>query len=984
VDQRRLLCPQVVGREAETRRFDELLSGLPLGAGATLLISGAAGVGKTRLLRELERAAAAKGIPFLIGRCTAAGARPPFGPFAEILDGVIRSGIGGLNLDRLERAYPDLARLRHDATRALVPHDRDEAERYRVHSGVARLLRTVAEQTPVVVAIDDIQWADEGTLELLPILAGRLHDQPVLIVALYRQEDAADPGLGNALAAMARQRIAESMVLGPLASGDVAQMVDATLCLRGADASALLALVESCEGNPFFVEEVLIGLAASGDLAYEQERWVLRRVPHAPAVPLSVRSAVEQRMRTLSPSAQRVLSVAAVIGQQSEFTVLQAVSGSPETELIEDLRSTIAAHLLVEIADGRGGAAYAFRHALTRDSVLAGKLERERQLLHLRVGEVLESLDADGRDRVEELAYHFDAAGDRGRAVRYHDLAARRAVDLAAFARERMHLERCVALVQEDDAARIELLLRLSYAAFHTDDRPIAARVAEDARRLAVAQGTPIQVARALLAAYTPNFQLGDDAAAEAALAGAIEVLEPLGESSELASAYATRAARALFEDRAEEGLTWGRRAIALARNTGDLRIEVMATNWVGWALASRGDPEGVAIIRGAAALAREHGLVDWAMRTYLNLIGFLRQWAAEDGEIAAVHQSAAELAERHHWRSDRFLAAETWRAFDEARWDDVVRLTAQISPAPFFAAAHLLGAFAETARRGPEYGLRHVAAIRGVLTAAGAASYVAEGVRSAETMLLAGDLSAALQHAEPAAALADRYLGATAVDAAIVSAVIAASRAGDLAARRRWLDVAADGCTTGRPGALARRAFASAERAGDEGDLDRAIEIHDEHAILFDRALSPFGWTQTQIRRAELLVRRAKSDDIDKATTVFAAVVPFWRAAGAIWYLARLREWATTQTLAFPRERRSRVGGRAVDPARLTPREREVAALISTGLTNRQIADRLVIAERTAEGHVERIREKLDLHSRAEIATWFARAVAAPTGART
>jgi DNA-binding CsgD family transcriptional regulator len=196
-------------------------------------------------------------------------------------------------------------------------------------------------------------------------------------------------------------------------------------------------------------------------------------------------------------------------------------------------------------------------------------------------------------------------------------------------------------------------------------------------------------------------------------------------------------------------------------------------------------------------------------------------------------------------------------------------------------------------------------------------------------------------------------------------------------------LDLAAAGSVSQRPGVLARRAFASAERAGDDGDLDRAIAIHDENAALFERASQPFALTQMQLRRAEILVRRGGPGDAEAATAMFAAVVPYWRKAGATWYLARLREWAATQGLAFPRERRPAVPARAGDPSSLTPREREVAALVSAGLTNRQIADRLVIAERTAEGHVERIREKLDLHSRTEIARWFARATDPPVGAR-
>jgi DNA-binding CsgD family transcriptional regulator len=983
VDQRRLLCQRVIGRERETARFDELLNGLPIGAGATLVIAGAAGVGKTALLRELEKRAGAKGIPFLVGRCTASGGRPPFGPFADVLESIVRLGIGGVTPDRLNRMYPDLARLRQDAVLSFRPRERDDAERYRVHSGVTRLLRAVAEQTPVVVAIDDIHWADEGTLELLPFLSSKLHDHRVLIVALHRQDDMDDAGLAQALAALSRERIAESMPLAPLTRGEVAEMVDATLALRGAAAASLLSLLENCEGNPFFIEEVLIGLAASNDLVYDEGRWELAHAVRSRAIPRSVRNAVEQRLRSLSPSAQAVVTCAAVIGQRFDFDILQQVSGSTESDLIETLRSAIAAHLLTEIADGRGAAAYAFRHALTRESVLTGMLEREKELLHLRVGDVLETLRPEGRDRSEELAYHFDAAGDRQRAARYHDLAAQQAVDLTAFGRARVHLERCLALLPDNDSARVELLLRLSQAAFDVNDRPGAARTSEDARRLAITQGTPIQVARALLASYSPKLQLGDDAGSEAALAGAIEILEPLGESAELANAYSARAFRALLGDHFDEGLSWGRRAMQMARTTGNRRVEVFATNWVGWALSARGGPEGVATIRGAVSLALEHGLIADAIRTNLNLIATLGKWAADKAEITAVYETVADLSERYLWRSDRFLAAQALRAFDDARWDDLVRAAGEISPVPFFGETYLLAAFAETARRGPEYGLRNVAEIRRNLLAAGTANFVAQAARSAETMLLVGDPKAALEHAEPAIALADSYIAAGAVDATIVTAVIAADRGRDRRARSQWLDIAAAGSVSQRPGVLARRAFASAERAGDDGDLDRAIAIHDENAALFQRASQPFALTQMQLRRAELLVRRGGPSDVESATAAFAAVVPYWRKAGATWYLARLREWATIQRLAFPRERRPAAAARAGDPSSLTPREREVAALVSAGLTNRQIADRLVIAERTAEGHVERIREKLDLHSRTEIARWFARAIDPPVGAR-
>lgn len=963
------------------QRLEELLAGLPLGAGATVLLSGAAGIGKTAVLREVAARAAAKGIPFLLGRCTAAGARPPFGPFAEVLDLAVCRGVAALTPEWLDRAHPDLARLRPDTGRPQTARQRDEAEHFRVHSGMARLLRHVASATPIVVAIDDMHWADEGTLELLLYLAGKLRDQPVLILAAHRPaEDEPSTTLDHALAELARDRIAERVDLAPLSRPDVVRLVDATLGLRGPDAARLLAVLETCEGNPFFIEEVLIGLAASGDLAHADSTWSLARVPSAPAVPRSVKTEVEQRLRSLGGAARGILASAAVIGPRFGFDLLQRVSGASEQELIEVVRAAIQAQLIVETA-GAEETGYAFRHALTRESMLAGLLERERRSLHQTVGELLEQ-DATPARRADELAYHFDAAGDQARAARYHDAAARSSVEILAFSRARAHLERSLALTAEDDVLRVDLLLRLSRVTFDLDDRAAAAAAAEQASRLAAAQGLRLDTARGLLAMYAPRFQLGDDASAEAALDEAIAILEQLGDTSELASAYSTRAFRAVVAGDADGVVLWGRRAMQLARTTGGHGIEVMATNWVGWALSSQGDPEGISIIRGAAALAVEQGLAAEAIRTYLNLIEVLHKWAADPAEIEAARTAMLALSERHSWRPDRLLAEEARRAFREGRWDDGLRIAGDVSAAPFVASTHLAAVFARTAMDGPERGTEQVDAIHRVLLGAGTANYAAEAARSADIMLLAGDPSAALTHGEPAAALAERYLPATQVDATIVTAIVASGEVGDPQARARWLAVAATGCATERPGALARRAFAEAERAVDCGDLDRAAALHDEYAGLFARAFDPFARTQIQLRRAGLLARRGLPGDAEAAAAAFAEVVPFWRSAGATWYLARLRRWATARGLPFPRERRRGILP-LLDPSRLTPREREVAALVSAGLTNREIAERLVIAERTAEGHVERIREKLGFRSRTEIAAWFARAVTPGTATR-
>lgn len=983
MDSRRVLCPTLIGRAAEIERFDALLDDLESGSGATVVISGEAGIGKTALLRQLARQAAALGFPYLVGECTAIEARRAFRPFTDVMEAALACGIPGVTAEWLERTYSDLARLRgQPGLSDTDSRQADEAERYRVHSGFARFLRTLSGQTPVVVAIDDLQWGDEATLELLPFIAKKLREQPLLLVATLRTSDGPTSApLERALAQLERDRSAESIVVAPLAGREVAEVVEATLGLRGATASELLRVLESCEGNPFFVEEILIALAHSGDLVQEGGAWHARPVLRRTAVPRSISGAVGQRMRSLPPEIQRVMRCAAVIGVRFEFDLLRRVSGRSERDLTEDLRSAVEAQLVVESETERD--VYRFRHALTRESVIGAMLDRERQALHRAVGEQIEALEPAGGGRwAEELAYHFDAADDRGRAARYHEVAARAAAENLAFGRVRAHLERCLELLPEDDKARIGLLLRLRTAAFELNDREAAGRAADEAYRVAVLHGDSRAAARALLAAYGSRFQLGDASAAYAALDEALAILEPLGESAELAHAYATRAARALFDGLYDEALPWARRAVDMARATGELQQELFAANWVGWALIGKGDLQGIDVIREAAARATDEGLIPDACRFYLNLYSALDIWNAPEAEVENALRRASELAERHGWRADRLIACEATHAFGRGRWDDALRSAAEIAESPFLAVVGMWVALAETARHGP--GRRFGAEdLRRRLLAAGTPLYAVDASRSSQTMLLAGDPRAALDHAEAAAAPL-LLRGAESPAGTAIVAIVAATLLGDTVARERWLALAAgDERPTDHPRIRARRAFAFAEKAADDGDGSRAIGMHDEHAELLERSLEPFPWTLTQLRRAELLLHRGRPTDRDAAVAVFAAVVPFWRTAGATWYLARLREWAVTHELPFPRERRPRAVPRARDAAGLTRREREVASLVAAGMTNRQIAERLVIAERTAEGHVERIREKLSFRTRTEIASWFVRAAALPAVGR-
>lgn len=218
------------------------------------------------------------------------------------------------------------------------------------------------------------------------------------------------------------------------------------------------------------------------------------------------------------------------------------------------------------------------------------------------------------------------------------------------------------------------------------------------------------------------------------------------------------------------------------------------------------------------------------------------------------------------------------------------------------------------------------------------------------------------------------------------IFALLAAERLGDVAAVDRWTALMSREEKTHEPHALsAARLFARARRAAREGELETALTWLAQAEPLLAEGELPFALTVTRLERADLLSRRGASGDRAAAADVLAAAVPYWQRAKAAWYLGQLRRWAASRKIPFPVEpqavqvRDTAVGGRHTSV--LSRREREVAELVARGLTNAEIAEHLTITVRTAEGHVEHIRNKLGFHSRVQIGAWVAGSLATWSG---
>jgi len=523
---RRILCPELVGRDGELATLDALLREAMAGPGRAVLVAGEAGVGKSAVLRAFAERARTAGTRVLVGECTEIEARQPFGPFVEIGSAAVRELSSGSE-ERLRSAGAvELLGVGPGRITAWGTGPLDETERYRVHAAFAQLLGDLATRGPLVVAVEDLHWADEATLELFPYLARRMREHQVLLVGTYRSDELhrLHP-LNHVLAELTRARLAEDVPLRRLTLEETGAVIRAALALSRPPTSEFRrALQERCQGNPFFIEEVLRALVERGDLSYRDGAWRRTKDVIALAIPVSVRDAVQQRMRLLSPEAQRAMRVAAVIGQHFDFELLHRVTGLSETALLKALHSAVDSQLVEEGTATDSEEQYFFRHALTRESVLAELLQRERRLLHRAVGEAIEASPGAAACS-EELAYHFDQARDHERALRYHELAAREAVRVFAFARAAQHLERAVELAEDYDPSLGELQLRLADAALQASDIPRAVRAAEEAHRLFKRAGDVRRSGATLSRLSMYRWQLGESGRASELAAEAVHLL---------------------------------------------------------------------------------------------------------------------------------------------------------------------------------------------------------------------------------------------------------------------------------------------------------------------------------------------------------------------------------------------------------------------------------------------------------------------------
>ena len=407
-----------VGREREMGQLKERLADAFSGLGSVVMVVGDAGIGKTRLLQEFATYARLRGAQVLWGAAYEGEARLPYGPFAEAL----RDYVSRTSVETLRQAVTEgssvLAPLAPELRAKLPdlpepPPVAAEAEAYRLFQEVTEFLKNASTSAPLVLVLEDLQWADKGTCSLLQHLARRLAGSR-LLVAISCREAELEPShpLRECLPHLRRESGFWELPLKGLRESEVRELVT-VLAEHEVPQPLVLALHQETEGNPFFVQETLKHLIETEVLYQEEGRWVSKATTISDiGLPESVRDVMERRLAGLSQECRRLLQVGSVLGRRFSLSLAQRVAELDEEVVLRAVEEALAAQVVWEQRQERR-TYYQFTSTLLRENLYGRLSAPRRERLHLRAAHALEEAYPDHLEEyAAELAYHYREAGE--------------------------------------------------------------------------------------------------------------------------------------------------------------------------------------------------------------------------------------------------------------------------------------------------------------------------------------------------------------------------------------------------------------------------------------------------------------------------------------------------------------------------------------------------------------------------------------------
>ncbi len=429
----------LVGRQEILSKFGEVIQNLKLGRGGILLLSGEAGIGKTRLIHDFA-IIFEKDVKVISGMCQMQNKTLPYQPIVQALRSIknieeLKIAVPSIWIGELTRLLPELkSAFQEEPDQPVEPGE----ARLRLFEALVQVFLGLAKTNgPLVLCIDDLHLADNTTLDWLVYLSKRILQSHLLVLATYRSED--NDAVVDMKLALNRAGVLFEVKLQGLNNFATQEIVSHFLDSDQKMGSFSERLQQSTKGNPFLIIETLRTLKESGK--FEQNYENIEMLP----LPESICHAVEERLRRLDPISRQILEAAAIMGESFTFDMIHLHSGRSEIEASDGLEVLTTRQFI--ILNPQHGT-YSFQHDLIRRAVKENLNPIRRQLLHRRAGWVLEQL---GSNLVELMAYHFDLGGENLKAIYYHELAVKRAENIFAWHEVEFHQDRLLTILERTD-----------------------------------------------------------------------------------------------------------------------------------------------------------------------------------------------------------------------------------------------------------------------------------------------------------------------------------------------------------------------------------------------------------------------------------------------------------------------------------------------------------------------------------------------------
>jgi DNA-binding CsgD family transcriptional regulator len=941
-------------------------------------------MGKSRLISELASRAKRNGVMVAVGECVPlAEGELPYAPIVVALRSLVRQ-LNAIELEalpgparrELAALMPELSLVGEPAFSQLA----GEGTQGRLFEHVMGVLASAARAQPLLLVVEDLQWADRSTRDFLAFLVRAARSEPIVLVVSYRSDEVKHRHpLRPFVLELERSGRAIRLELRPFTREELREQI--TAILGRPPASPLVdRLLERSEGNPFFAEELLASSRESAE-----------------PLPESIRDIVRARVDGQSSHVGDALQIAAVAGRTIDHALLAVVSDLSQDDLNSALRDAVESYLLThDSSTGR----YSFRHALVREAIYADLLPGELRSLHLRLAQALSEhpgLAAEQASGAAELAHHWYAAGQLPEALAASISAGVAAENLRALGEAWLHYERALDIwdlaappADELPLDRLEVLRRAADAALLTGEEARAVTLARELLARINEHDAPVQAALAYERLGRYLWSTGGDTDALPACRRAVELIPETPPSKARALALAAEGQVLMLCDRTTESIVRCEEALAIARAIHAEAVEAHVLNTTCGNLCAAGEFErAITATKQSLEIARRLDLAEELSRSYVNGSDALDESGQIEQSIATAREGiecARELGFDRQW-GDLLRGETAGRLLQIGQWQEAEQLLEEVinrSPTgvnagmayrnlgflwtergAFDAATRALDQAAEQIHRsagsmmlGPPAAARaslelwanHPEAASSVvsecLERVGEHEFVFFTARVYElgaracadlTAQAPGDAKTTERQAATARKLLERLDGVIARLTGMIPPLVRASRtaaaaecsrighAGDAVlwadARRQW-----DTCQNRYHAAYAafRQAEALLVVGGNRADVRTLVQ--EAHAVADDLGARPL------LEQLQSVARRARID-LDDQRSAEAAVNP------------------------------------ALETLELTPRELEVLALLANGLTNREIGAELFISNKTASVHVSRILSKLSVPNRAAAA---------------